>query len=202
MDLLKKIGFGSAVVVINLIIGKAILATINAFGFYPENWLSLKIVDLAPRILTENTVWIFIGIFALGIYILEVKFKIVQKLVSTYNSFVSPFIPLTEAARNLYEDLREFDKQHLHLKLAGSFNDLEDGVLNYFAIVIQQRTEVWGKKPPSTRLEVIGQEQWGRGSFQNGGSAFHYYGNQQPDYVDMAVKSSDIPPILETLKSP
>lgn len=114
---------------------------------------------------------------------------------------VNSFMLLREAALSLYEDLRVYDKQHLHVRLAENFNDLDDGVLNYFAIVIQQNTEVWGKKPPSTKLEELDQEEWGRGHFKNGGSAFHYYGKQQPEYVDMAVKSADIPPILETVKS-
>jgi hypothetical protein len=111
------------------------------------------------------------------------------------------YIPLPEAARILYEDLREFDKQHWQIRMAQNFSNVSDGILNYFAIVIFHKTDVWGQKPPSTKMEILDQEERERGSIEKGGNNFHYYGEKTPEYINMTVKSTDIPPIFEKLKS-
>lgn len=112
-----------------------------------------------------------------------------------------PYLLLSEAGRTLYGDLREFDKDHWHVKLAESFDDMEDGILTYFAICISLHGEIFGKRPPSNRLEKIDQEEWKRGHFKDKGNEFWYFNTQKPRYIEMVVDSSDLLGILEILTS-
>lgn len=111
------------------------------------------------------------------------------------------YMSLAEAARMLYEDLREFDKKHCQIIMAEGFRDKPGGVLNYFAITISAHAEVYGKRPPSTKLEKIDQDILNTGSFDNDGNEFVQFGKKEPEFVGMAVKSNDLPRVLDWLKS-
>ena len=110
------------------------------------------------------------------------------------------YVPLSEAARSLYADLREYDNQHAQIINAESLSNEPDGVLIYFAAIISAHTEVFGKRPPSTKLEKLAQEETNRGRFINSGDGFVYHGKDKPAYIDMAVHSNSLPRILNSLK--
>jgi len=195
--MLKKIIVGSSFVVINLIIGRGVVSAINASGYYPEKWLARVMVDLIP--VSENAIWIISGAIALALIMIEAWLPPTKKLICKW--WRSPYTPLSDAARNLYEDLREFDNQHAQILMAESFDNEPDGVLNYFAITISTHAEIFGKRPPSTKLEKLDQAEFGRGQFAFGGDELRYYGNDAPRYIDLAVKSNELPKILDWLKT-
>ncbi|MDH3221955.1 MAG: hypothetical protein OEO19_20685, partial [Gammaproteobacteria bacterium] len=111
------------------------------------------------------------------------------------------YIPLNEAATSLYGSLREFDKEHLHIKLSQTFDDKPNGIADYFAIFISQNADIYGKRPPSIILEKIDPNEWSKGSFVEGGKAFSYYQKDQSEYIDLVVKSNELPGLLDILKS-
>jgi len=110
-------------------------------------------------------------------------------------------LSISEAARSLYGDLRAFDKRHWHVGLAEVFDDTEDGILTYFAICISLHAEIFGKRPPSNKLEKIDKAEWQRGSFKKEGNEFWYYHTKKPRYIEMVIYSSDLPSIFNILKS-
>jgi hypothetical protein len=116
----------------------------------------------------------------------------------------SEYIPLQDAARNLYEDLGEFDNQHKQILMAESGDTSPESVLQYFAITIAKKAQILGKKPPSDKLEKLNkQEMDDRGCVRivDNNSAFWHYSKNRPEYVDLVVSKNDLPEILDWLKS-
>ena len=207
MGMVKKIISGSALVAVNIIFGRAIMGAINAFGFYPEKILADILVDIAPELISENTVWIFAGLFALFLFWIEVKFQLLERTINIFGKErpgtekpVNEYMPLSEAARTIYTELR-VSGNSVHVTLAEGSNSPE-GILNYIAIAIQIETEIFGKHPPSTRLERIDPDEFKRGMICNEGGSFRYYSDSRNRvaYTDLAIKSAEINNVLQSLK--
>ena len=66
-----------------------------------------------------------------------------------------------------------------------------DGILDYYAGTLVgsgNAMELWGRRPPSTRLEAIdGAEEFPQCSFGDGGSSLHRYGDSEPRWTDIMV---------------
>lgn len=111
------------------------------------------------------------------------------------------YISLSEASQSIYSDLREFDSSHFHIILAEKFRDTDSGVLGYFATVIANSGEVFGNRPPSTKLEKITRSELSRGTFENNVSEFIRYNSDIPIFTELVVQHESLPKILEDLKT-
>lgn len=80
-----KILRGSFLVVVNLIFGRAILAAINSAGYHPEFWLEQVIVDIAPKFISDETIWIIVGILALLFYVFELKLRVLERIAEFFD---------------------------------------------------------------------------------------------------------------------
>ncbi|HTT07671.1 MAG TPA: hypothetical protein VMH34_02635 [Gammaproteobacteria bacterium] len=110
-------------------------------------------------------------------------------------------IPLKDAARSIYQDLRTFDNQHAHLLMAGDGHESQNHILEYFAICIFQHANILGKHPPSNVPEKITPEELARGLLIDGGDAFKKFDKKEPEYTDLVVDKRELPRILNLLKS-
>ncbi|MEW8509042.1 MAG: hypothetical protein AB2598_20340 [Candidatus Thiodiazotropha sp.] len=82
MYIFKNIFFGTLLTIVNIVLGRAILAVINMLGYYPEEWLARVMVNIAPSLMTENAIWVASGLLALVFYLIELKYKLLQRLAS------------------------------------------------------------------------------------------------------------------------
>ena len=66
-----------------------------------------------------------------------------------------------------------------------------DGILEYYAVALVGRGDemsLWGRRPPSTRLEEIdGAEECPQCSFGDGGNTLSRYNDHEPRWVDLIV---------------
>jgi hypothetical protein len=108
------------------------------------------------------------------------------------------FVPLAEAAARAYGELRAVGSSWA--KAADSF--AQSGVREkvYFAGALAGEIPIYGKHPPSLMYEVIDSEEFKRGGFREDGATFHYHGDQEPKYVDLAVKIDDLATAIEMMK--
>lgn len=108
----------------------------------------------------------------------------------TYRFFNPVYIPLSEASRIIYENLRSspFSKAADHLNTKGT----PDGVLEYVATTISLDISIFGSHPPSTKNEKIGGEEFKRGTFENGAKSFNKFGSKSIAYSNLRVRKKDM----------
>lgn len=73
--------------------------------------------------------------------------------------------------------------------------------LGYFATVIANSGEVYGRWPPSTKLEKLTRSEFSRGTFENNVSEFFRYNSDSPEFTELVVQYESLPKILEELKT-
>ena len=64
--------------------------------------------------------------------------------------------------------------------------------LNCMATAISDQIDVFGKHPPSDRMELIGRRRVDFGSFKNNGDSFHYHDNDQIAFVECSILRNDL----------
>jgi hypothetical protein len=108
------------------------------------------------------------------------------------------FVPMQEAATRAYSELRADGSSWA--KAADSF--AQHGVKEkvYFAGALSGEIPIYGKHPPSRIYEVISPDEFKRGSFKDDGASFHYYGNQNPQFIEIAVKNGDLSRAIEQMR--
>lgn len=168
-------------------------------GIRPEDaesnlvaWLQYIGVDKVRDLLGEQLAdsWLLaIGLLLIFIGVLSFYFKRKPR---------NGYMPLSEAAQKVYEELRENDKNHWHIKLA----ERGHSVLKYFAIAISVNTDIYGKHPPSTKLEKLDSDEInGLGQFDDYANTFSNYQENEPKYIDLAIKNSSFRNIIRTLRA-
>ena len=108
------------------------------------------------------------------------------------------FVPMPDAVARAYGELRANGSPWA--KAADSFaaNGVTESI--YFAAALSQEIPIYGKHPPSRIYEIINPDQFKRGSFKNDGSTFHYHGSQDPQFVEVAVKTSDLSKAIDQMR--
>lgn len=107
------------------------------------------------------------------------------------------YIALSEAARIAYEQLKEAGNSR-HVDFVG--DSPEEKILEYFSITIRLVTDIYGKHPPSTKLERIDPDVFKRGMITDGGESFKYYNDANIFYKDLSIKSSELAKTIQKLK--
>jgi hypothetical protein len=108
------------------------------------------------------------------------------------------YIPMPDAAATVYGELRSANSSWS--KAADWFAQHGVGEQIYFAGAIAGEVPIYGKHPPSRLLEVISADELKRGLFKNDGASFHYHGDANPQYVDIAVRNGDLSRAIEQMR--
>jgi hypothetical protein len=179
-----------------------VLATATSPGVATSNlsaWLQFFGIDKVPEILADQSAdsWgMAIGFILVLIGITSI---FLNKRSNKANG--KKYISLSEASQNIYSNLREFDNSHYHIIMAEKFRDTASGVLGYFATIIANSGEVFGKRPPFTKLEKITRREFSRGRFENNVNEFISYNSDVPIFTELVVQYESLPKILEDLKT-
>jgi hypothetical protein len=160
-----------------------IMSTLIGFGVALVSWFS----DLKPI-----TIFVFgIGVFAFVLIILVESRKVYEWWENrNLSQEADEYVSLSEAAKTVYSDLRERGDS-AHVRMADMEANTEE-TLNYMAIAISNHSQLYGKHPPSDRLEAIQQRHYWAGTFQNSGDTFSLHGNHEIFFENCAIRKSDI----------
>jgi hypothetical protein len=99
-------------------------------------------------------------------------------------------VSMPDAAATAYGELRSTNASWA--KAADTFAQLGVAAQIYFAGAIAGQVAIYGKHPPSRRLELIDSSILKSGHFKNEGASFYYHGDPKPHYVDIAVRREDL----------
>jgi hypothetical protein len=118
------------------------------------------------------------------------------------HSAPAEYMPLSEAAQIAYEELRACgNSAHVTMAERDSTATTEE-ILQYFSIAISKEVNVFGKHPPSTKLERLDRSEIDRkGILCDGGDTFKYYAQDKAKYVDIAIKRVDLESVIEKFKT-
>lgn len=138
-------------------------------------------------------------------YLWFTKWRNASSTTTASNGNGEDFVSLKEAATLAYEEARKADSIWAYaaerLGVSGAnVESAEDQVLNYMATKLAGELSLYGNKPPSRILELIGSANTKHGSFANGATEFHYSFARSPTYINLQVKRDDLNAALERLK--
>ena len=124
--------------------------------------------------------------------------------VSAIHLKTPPFrrlISMKRAAQIAYEKTRGTVLAAAAEHTARDLKQGYDGILDYYAwslVGSGDAMEIWGRRPPSTRLEAIdGAEECPQCSFGDGGSSLHRYGDSEPRWIDLMVPKHQLKERIE-----
>lgn len=111
------------------------------------------------------------------------------------------FVPMPEAAARAYGELRVAKSSWA--KAADFFaqqgvRDVKERI--YIAGALSGEIPIYGKHPPSSIYEIIDSDEFKRGSFEEDGATFHYDGERNPRYIEIAVKNDDLSKAIEQMR--
>jgi len=179
-------------VVAATIIGRAIVGLLNILGYHPEVWLAFKVAQLYPAVSFTSVLWFIAGVLALVVYVLEVRFNLVENISFFKN------IPLSEAAIRAYDNLRTQGNSR-HVREADINCETEEEKLNYFATAISTCTDIYGTHPPATTMELIEEKYYLACNFQNSGNVLRYHDNIKNAYENCSVRGSTLKKAIKAL---
>jgi hypothetical protein len=110
------------------------------------------------------------------------------------------FVPMPEAAARAYGELRAIGSSWANAADSFAQRGVRENI--YFAGALGGEVPIYGKHPPSRIYEVIDSDEFKRGVFADDGATFHYHGEKNPQYVEIAVKNSDLISAIEKMKDP
>jgi hypothetical protein len=108
------------------------------------------------------------------------------------------FIPMPEAAARAYGELRANGSSWA--KAADSFAQYGVEEKVYFANALSSEIPIYGKHPPSRIYEVINSNEFKRGLFKDDGANFHFHGDKNPQFIEIAVKNGDLSKVIEQMR--
>ena len=174
--------------ILAVVIGQAAIQLAHLFGFYPDRLLAEGVYWLMTQTPSPEIIELFqwglaavIGLSVLGAYEFA-KSRRNSPLVDA-----DALVPLKEAATIAYEETRG-------TRIAEIAERMTDGdVLGYYAhALFGGDTTLYGKHPPSRKLEAVPKEEYGRCGFSNDYSALRRHGKSRNLYEGLQVKRSDI----------
>lgn len=186
---------------IALIISRGILAALHELGYYPDLWVAGLIIG-TPQAFQENITWVASAVVA-AILTIAWNFFNVGKGIKSWGKRLQeksgkfdvriasqaddPFILLHEAALMAYEETRGTRIA----EIAEGFN--LDNVLGYYArALFDGSTTLFGKYPPSRKLEPIPNTEKGKCIFSPDLKGLQRHGTSRNLYEDLQIKRSDI----------
>lgn len=109
----------------------------------------------------------------------------------------SEYLSMPEAAQKVYEKLRELGDS-AHVKMADMEATPEE-CLNHMATAISNHVDIWGKHPPSSKLEVIPNRHLMSGAFEDCGDKLVFIGSNKASFIDCCIKRRDLNKAIEKL---
>lgn len=107
-------------------------------------------------------------------------------------------ISLTEGSRKAYTDLRGTIWGTAAERL--NADQTPEGILNYMAIALTDKLPVFGKFPPSDKLELIDHKEFTRGSTLGGGSIVKRFGQQHPHITELTISKFELYRAIRSMK--
>jgi hypothetical protein len=148
----------------------------------------------APILIWQAAFWSGIVLILFSVYLYATP-----RLHIPRWAFLWPFgmISLHEASRIVYEEVRV----GYWGGAAEAFGGSPDGVLDYLSIPISERTTIYGRRPPSTKMESIPRAHIKAGKFVNGAKSHARRDDMITiEYVDLSIKRSAIRGIIHSMK--
>jgi len=109
-------------------------------------------------------------------------------------------IPLPKAAQIAYEEARLSGSVWALAAERLNTKKTPDGILDYLATYIGGKTRIFGKRPPSTRLEEIPIEEIKSGNFQHGAAMLKLRDQSNTVYTDLQVPKKEFDAIVTAIK--
>jgi len=131
--------------------------------------------------------WILLGIPLMAAALLFLGEKIFGKI---------GFMPLSEAARVAFEELPDT----IWRVAATRWEDTPEGRLDWVATRLSLDIPIYGRVPPSQRLELIPKQEIRSGSISEGATSLQHWGDAVPSYVDLAIKRRDLRPLIDAMQ--
>jgi hypothetical protein len=75
-----------------------------------------------------------------------------------------------------------------------------DEVLDYIATYIAKHSNIWGKRRPSTKIELIGPKQSKNGTFSDAGSMLSFRDPNHAVFTDLQIDRADLQRVLRELR--
>ncbi len=170
------------------VVAGAILVILHVFDVYPERRLAFAVLGMiADQQLLEALQWTAVAAVAVvsaGLYNV-VAWRFSKRKITTVDT--DPFVPLKEAATTAYEETRGTKAAII----AEGLN--RDDILGYYAYALFKGSKMlYGKHPPSRKLEPVPKEEYGRCGFSDDYSSLRRHGEDQNLYEDLQIRRSNL----------
>ena len=162
----------------------------------PRNWTAVGLgIEVLAAVAILISPWLAIpialggaGVIAWGLYPEKIE-RVISKVLpgQTLSQDADPYIPLKEAATIAYEETRGTQAA----TIAEGLN--RDDILGYYAYALFKGSRMlYGKHPPSRKLEPVPKEEYGRCGFSDDYSSLRRLGEDQNLYEDLQLRRSDL----------
>jgi hypothetical protein len=101
-------------------------------------------------------------------------------------------VSLRKAAEIIYTEARANDSVWAHAAERLSLDKSPDGILCYIAEVLKQDTDIYGKRPPSTRVEKLNPMQLKYGAVRNGAREVQMRDETKALFTDLEVETKEL----------
>jgi len=174
------------------IIVRALFACLDILDYHPEVLLKDIVVKLYPSFSSANALWIMVGVIALVVYVLELRFKLLENISFSKN------VPLSEAATEAYNNLRaQGNSGHVH-HADVNYRTIAKK-LNYFASEIANYADIYGTPELGTTMELIKDKFHLTCDFKDRGNVLRYHGNDKNAYENCSIKRADLKKVIKVL---
>jgi hypothetical protein len=109
-------------------------------------------------------------------------------------------IPLPDAARIAYEEARASGSIWAEAAERLGNSNTPEGILDYVAMHFATDTNLWGKRPPSTRLELIDPKHATYGTFAGGAKELRLRDKAKTVFTDMVVATKDLRTVVNEFR--
>jgi len=171
---------------------------------YDDNFIG-ELIDLNPEIFGRCEIRLKDGSHKQGI-------TLVTQPIVQQQAIGDEWMPLKEAAQRLYEELeetesgRKFIGEHMKplIPLIKGQEETSESVLNFLAEhFVQTSIALYGKTPPSNVLREIDKIIFKvvTSKFKEGASVLYLYDKNEPAYIDLSVKRSEVRGAIKEIKA-
>ncbi len=109
-------------------------------------------------------------------------------------------IGLEKATQIAYEEARASDSIWAHAAERLSVDKTPNGILDYFATYFAGKVQLYGKRPPSERLEAIDKSQAKCGTFSGGAKILELRDQASTAFTALAVSKKEFKAMIEPVK--
>lgn len=110
-------------------------------------------------------------------------------------------VALAVAARIAYEEARAHDTIWAHAAERLAVDKTPDGILDYVAGYIAGQAQLYGRRPPSTRLEPVAKLQAQSGKFYGGAKLLRLRDGVRTEFSDLHVSRKDLRAVRKQMRS-